>query len=452
MENKLVPASILRFLGSVQIQNILSMLGAEVVAKLSRIVTLIAMAAYLVPIQYGTAMLALACHDMIRLILRCGAGSQLVQCSEQDLPLFAQNAVVMQWSISILLAVIQYFGATLIADFYDNQLLADLLQQLAFVYLLYPLVSVRVFLTQRSNQLKYFGFCNGVCVSLENLSIALLLVSGVGIEAIVYGKFIYAVFWIALFLRKPVQNFGVGFHWQTMQKLLSNSMRLFQSEFSRSLRLNIDLFLAGKFLSPEIFGIYSFAKSASVAISQALSNAVVSALYPQCCKMFREGSKPEQTRLIAIISGMMLLAFVLQAALVPYYVPFFFADTWTASITPAIVLCLSAVPVFLLDMLCCVKRAIGRFASESKVRLGHLLLLLGSLLLMQPASPIDIAMIVLLTSLVWVVACLVMALPDYQSYLANASGTHNTGPDSSAKSVHSDGLSNEKDLITTVKV
>lgn len=387
------------------------------VAKLSRIVTLIALAATLVPVQYGSAMLALACHDMIRLILRCGAGSQLVQCSDADLPLFAQNAMVMQWLICIALTLTQYFGAAFVADFYDNPLLAQLLQQLAIVYLFYPLVSVRVFLIQRSNKLKYFGFCNGACVTVENLSIAGLLYSGTGIEAVVYGKFIYVFLWVILFSIVPVKKYGIAFHLPTIKHLFKNSFRLFQSEFSRSLRINADLFLAGKLLSPEIFGIYSFAKSASVAISQAISNAVVSALYPQCCKMVRDGASAKHVRLFCIVILMMLFCYLCQAILAPWYIPLFFNDTWTESVQSAVVLCLSAMPIFLLDMLCCVKRAVGNFVSESKVRLGHLLLLLCGLLLIEPITPLDIAVTVLLTSAMCLGVSVIFTLNEYQTWL-----------------------------------
>lgn len=399
---------------SPQLQNIASMLGAEAVSKLSRIVTLMAMAAFLLPVEYGTAMLALACHDMIRLMLRCGAGSQLVQCSDQQLPEFARNGAVIQWILCSCLALLQYAGANLIATFYDNPALADILKQLSLVYFCYPLVSVRVFLIQRSNKLRYFGFCNGLCVSVENLSIAAFLYSGAGIEAVVYGKYIYGILWVLLFSIASVKTYGIACHLPTVRHLVGNSFKLFQSEFSRSLRMNADIFIAGKLLPAEIFGIYSFAKSASIAISQAVSNAVVCALYPQFCQMYRDSKMPDpglgdtikQRRLIIGVTAAMLFCYLCQAALAPVYIPLFFADTWTASIYPAVLLCFSAMPVFLLDMLCSGKRAMGEFAFESKLRLGHLLTLLSGLLLSQPDTPEDFALAVLLAGGVWLFTCL----------------------------------------------
>ncbi|BDX08262.1 oligosaccharide flippase family protein [Planctobacterium marinum] len=385
-------------LSTTQHRNVLSMIGAEAVAKLSRIVTLLAMAAFLVPAQYGSAMLALACHDMIRLVLRCGAGSQLVQCSDDQLPAFAKNAVVMQVLLSVTLAALQYTLAIFLGEFYNNPELKQLLQQLSAVYLLYPVVSVRVFLLQRSNKLGYFGFCNGLCVSIENLSIALLLWLGQGIEVVVYGKFIYAILWILLFIRVPVAQYGIGFDWQIFKKLLANSSKLLQSELSRALRINADVLIAGKLLSPEIFGIYSFAKSASIAVSQAFSNAVTTALYPQFCVMQRDGVQSDSVKNIVLLMGLVCALYATQALLAPFYIQWVFGNTWLASIPVAVWLCISAIPIFLIDMVCVAQRAAGAFTLESHVRLAHLSVLVASLCWLKPESPLALAQVMLYAS------------------------------------------------------
>lgn len=390
---------------SQQGKNLLSMVGAEMVAKCSRIITLIMMAVFLVPEEYGIAMLALAWHDMVRLILRCGAGAQIVQCDDEELPAMARNAMLMQWLLCLGLALLQYAMAEKVGNFYQQPKLAELLQWLCGVYLLYPFVSVKVFLIQRSNQLSWFGFCNGFCVVVENVSIAAILCFGANIEAIVYGKYIYALLWIALFLPISVKGYGLGFECTVFCRLVRNSTRLFQSELSRALRINLDLFVAGKLLVPEVFGIYSFAKSASVAISQALSNAVTSALYPQLCLMQRKGVTAAQLNKLLIITLVVTVAYLLQGITAHLYIPWFFGERWQSAITATVFLCLSAVPAFLLDMLCVIQRAKGAFRVESRVRIGHLLVLLAAILWLQPASPQIMSLVVLGSGLYWLFCC-----------------------------------------------
>ena len=58
------------------------LLGTEFVAKITGLVVVFTLAASLDAVEYGTVMLAVACHEVFRLILRSGAGAQIIQCSE----------------------------------------------------------------------------------------------------------------------------------------------------------------------------------------------------------------------------------------------------------------------------------------------------------------------------------------------------------------------------------
>jgi PST family polysaccharide transporter len=59
------------------------------------------LAAQLSAIEYGTIMLALACHEVLKLVLRSGAGSQIVQCNEHQLPEFVRNGALLQCIICL---------------------------------------------------------------------------------------------------------------------------------------------------------------------------------------------------------------------------------------------------------------------------------------------------------------------------------------------------------------
>ena len=81
------------------LSNTIWLLSAEFVAKISRIFTIIVLAAQLSPMSYGTAMLALAFHDVFGLLLRAGVGSQIINCKPHQLESFAKNGILIQWGI-----------------------------------------------------------------------------------------------------------------------------------------------------------------------------------------------------------------------------------------------------------------------------------------------------------------------------------------------------------------
>lgn len=376
------------------------LLGVELLAKVSRIVTIIALAASLTPLEYGTVMLALAAHEVIRLVLRSGTGAQIVQCDDKQLPLLAGNAYLVQWLFCLGLAAIQLALAQPIGAFYDNPDVSYLLILMALVYAIYPIVSVNVFLLHRANRMREFSLRNGACIIAENLSIAIFAVCGGGILAVAVGKWVFALGWLLSFVRVSVPHFSVCFQWHRFTSLIHTSSQLVLTELTRSLRLHMDVFIAGRLLSPELFGLYSFAKNAGVGLTNSLSNAYTSALYPYVCRQQRQGEALHSLWIYGAASLIGAL-FALQALAVPVYVPILFGEQWHAAQTTTAILCLVAIPTIWIDTLCTFKRAKAHYRSELHIRIFCLVVSAALLLITMPQTPVEVALTILFSSVLW---------------------------------------------------
>lgn len=385
------------------ISNTSWLLGSEFLAKLSRIFTIVALTSTLTPISYGTAMLALAAHDMMSFLLRAGAGTQIIQCESDELADVAKNGAAIQWCICITLATFQFLLADVIANIYNNPDLVNLLKVMAFTYVLYPWVSIRVFLLHRKNAMRWFSLRMGVCTIVENLSIALFVLFGADIMAVAYGKIIFALLWLLLFSFADVKSYGIGFKLPIFKRLFKTSSQLCSSEFLKSLRMNADTFIAGKLLSPELFGFYIFAKNAGIGISQSIGNVFSSALFPFLCKLQRQGALYNHKRMIYSFAVGVGSIFIMQALFVPYYVPVIFDPKWHSTIPIVSIICLVALPTVLVDTFCNFKRAEGAYHSETLIRLACLLITVGMLLIFWPNQPMDFAIVLLSSSLIWCV-------------------------------------------------
>lgn len=377
------------------IKNALWLLSSEVLGKGSRLLTIIVLAATLPPSLYGSGMLALACHDILRLLLRSGAGNQVINCSEEQLPVIAKNAMSLQWIMCILLIILQLLMAQLASHFFANPDVAQLLTVMAFSYALFPLVSVRVFLLQRNNNMAFVGLCSGLCLLVENVSIAALVFISEDVMAIAYGKIIFSVAWLVIFSFAPSKDFGIGFDWQVIKKLLSSSSKMIFAETGKALQQHMDLFFAAKLLSPESFGLYSFAKSAGIGLSQSLNSAFNNALYPQLCKFNRDGQFELRVRNIYWLTLLLSTAFIAQAGAAFFYIPLLFASSWAAAIPVSSILCLSACATLFVDVKCNMLRAVGRYSSENFIRFFILLSSLTGLLIYQPNSSMELASVML---------------------------------------------------------
>ena len=365
--------------------------GAEILAKLSRIVTIIVLAFMLAPVSYGTAMLALACHDLFSLLLKAGAGPQIIRCSEQQLAQYVQNGIVIQWGICALLILLQMSLAGAVASWYDNPDIAQLLWVMALTYLLYPWVSIRIFLLQRDNNMRAFGIRHGICVTAENLSIALFAWYGADIMAVAYGKLVFSTLWLVLFIHLPSPRFEWRVNWTVLRELVTRSGQVFSSELLKSLRLNLDTFIAAKVMTPELFGFYSFAKNAGIGLSQSLGNVFNAALYPFLCKLHRQQTLSNHLPLIYGISGAVALIFALQAVAVPTYLPLLFDAKWQSVTTVVSVMCLVAMPSLLIDARCTLARAQAHFHQEIAIRFACLVISASCLLIVNPLQPLVFA-------------------------------------------------------------
>lgn len=383
------------------IKNVSWMMSSELLSKISRLVTVVAMAAYLSPLEYGIATLAAACHELIRVFSRAGSGARVIQCSDIHLPTVAGNASLLQWIVCILLIALQIGFAGHIASFYQNPDLQPLLVIMAFSYLCYPVVAVKVFMLQRQNRMQYFGLVCAACITIDNLSIVLFLILDHGIYAVAYAKVITAAAWVTLFGIAKIRTYYPSFHRQTFLSLCLFSIQIFTSETLRTLRSQADVLIAGRILAPELFGFYSFAKNAGVGLGQSLVAAYTSGLFPYLCSQIRLGGGAaayfRALKFAAFLSGI----FVLQSLAAPIYIDILFSSAWEGAAILVSILCLTAIPGIFIDTAASYYRALNNPFSESLLIFSCVLITTTIILLVEPSNSFELSIATASASLFW---------------------------------------------------
>lgn len=383
------------------LSNISWMMVSEMLARISRFVTLFVLAACFSTVQYGVVMLALVCHEVVRIFTRLGVGVKIIQTSEPELHETLGCAVTVQWCVAILVASIQILIAPFVAVFYDNPDLVVMLQIMAISHIIYPVVAVKVFLLQRHNRLRYFGIASGLSVAFENLVVAGLVWCSGEILVVAWAKNLAAFFWVLVFINCGITHPAATFRWPTISGLLEFSARILSTELIKSLRWQIDSLIAGRLLSPELFGLYSFAKSASVGIGQTLTSAYVSAIYPYFCQMRRNGSF-QQSLSIGWLSVVILsLGFSVQSLLAPWYIEWLFGDRWLEAVSVAVGLCLLSIPILISEYISSLFRTLNAAGTDLWLNLTSVLAILVCYSMFLPDSPTDIMQVMLLAGLLW---------------------------------------------------
>ncbi|WP_075187222.1 oligosaccharide flippase family protein [Teredinibacter haidensis] len=374
------------------------MLITEAVAKVSRLITVIAMAACLSPEIFGIACLALACHELIRIFSRAGAGAVVIQCGHAELSETAGNASLLQWCVCVALTLLQFLAAESIADFYQQQELKPLLQIMAITYLCYPIVAVKVFMLQRENRFRYFSLANAVTVSVDNLSIAVFLLLDQGVFSVAYAKIITAVCWVVIFGVASVKTYAPAFKASLFFPLAKTSSHIFAAEGLRVLRAQLDVLIAARLLDPLAFGYYSFAKNAGVGLSQSIITAYISGLYPYVCEQLRRGMGPQVLRKSLTFAAAISLVFVAQSLLAPVYIALLFPQKWESSAALVSILCITGVSAIFTDTFSVFLRARRETLREVFLIAFTVVSAALAIILVQPSTSLALAWVTLLAS------------------------------------------------------
>jgi len=403
MKTKLMPF-FKQLSGMPFIHNFSWMLIAEVFSRASRIITLLVLAANFTNSEYGLAMLALIIHELFRVFARLGSGLKVIQCNDSELLETLENAATLQWLVVLVIAFSQIILADLIAYYYQQPVLADLLKFMAIAHIFYPIVTVRIFEQQRQNKLRFYGIASGCCIAFENLFIAMYVYIAPSIFAIAYAKIAAAVLWVCLFYRLPSELVTYRCQWRIIKQAISFSSKTFVSELSRTLRFQADSLFAARLLSPELFGLYSFAKSAGLGIAQSITIAYTTTLYPYLCQQFRSKSlKRTNTfkRHAWPFSLIVCALFILQALAAQFYVEWLFDTRWKDATNLVSLLCIAAIPTLLVDHKGLIHRAQNNPFNETKIIIICTASLIGGIMFMQPNTVYETGFTVVICSFLW---------------------------------------------------
>lgn len=383
------------------IRNTSWMLAAEMVSKISRIVTVIALAAFLSPEDYGVAALVLMLHELFRVFTRAGSGALVIQCPHQVLERTAIAAWAQQWLLCLLMITIQWLTAPILASYYNQPMLEPLLQLTALTYLFYPIVSVRVFLLQRRNLFRNVAIGSTLSITADNLGTVVFLLCDTSVYAVALAKIVAAATWTIYFLRHDNPFSARSFHFPTFLHLTNFSIKVFSSELFKVSRFQMDTLIAGKLLSPELFGFYSFAKNAGIGLGQSLSNAYLSGLSPYLADQFRINNHQQASKRALKTSAYLCIIFLLQSLAAPIYLDILFTHQWSDTALVVSILCLSAIPALLIDTQGTVFRIDNSALKETLLIaccvISHIVILLS----FSPSTPISMAFTVLASSVTW---------------------------------------------------
>ncbi|MDJ0742838.1 MAG: lipopolysaccharide biosynthesis protein [Xenococcaceae cyanobacterium MO_167.B27] len=316
------------------------------VIRVTRLLATVILARFLTPDEYGLAAIVMTVNDLIRVFIRTGIGTRLVQAKAEEVAELAQSAYWLNWTISLGLFVIQCLAAFPIAWFYRNEQLIVPICIMSVTLLLIPHGLVQSALIQRENRLKAIANARMIQFSTDNILALIFAVAGFGMWAIIIPKLIVSPLWVYIMMTNHSWRPKLKFTTKGWGDLIRFGRSVLGVELLNNLRSNLDYLIVGRFLGIEALGLYYFAFNAGLGISFGIIVSIKAALLPHLCDA-RENLQLFKQRYYSsmkIIASVIIPLVLLQSMLAPFYVPIIFGEKWIEAIPILILICLSAIP------------------------------------------------------------------------------------------------------------
>ncbi|ABV37556.1 polysaccharide biosynthesis protein [Shewanella sediminis HAW-EB3] len=352
--------------------------SAQVLGRIVRLASSIILARLLTPEVFGQVAIILACFELICTPTRRITSAALIKMDDDSLFASLPNANRTNWIAAITAFVAMSLLSWPLAFFNQDSTLIAPMILMATSYLLLPFGMLYAAINLRANNMRRVGRAILWQTITDGILTAILALSGLGIWAIILPKVLVIFVWIAIHryhnplfqaqsLTKPDQAKPRS-AW-TITQMLRFGSQVGLSDFSITLRQNIDYLLVGYFLGIEALGIYFFAFNTSLGISLGIIQSYGTALYSHLCDKSNQAWDSMEVELqkryvhsLKLILKITVPVIALQSILAPIYLPFVYGSHWIEA---------GALPVFVLLCLSGLVRPIGEATSQLLISIGE---------------------------------------------------------------------------------
>ncbi len=354
---------------------------AEVIVRLSRLVTTILLARLLLPADFGIAAIALTASELIRVLASNGIGQTIIRAREDELDVVCATAQRAIRIVTAGIVALHIVAGALLAYAYSRPELMAMTALLGLAFLVMPFGDVRYFLVMRAQRMRAIAGVTAVQVIADNALTAILALSGFGAWAVVLPKLLSAPIWLAGVRRAHPDAPRLAVDARPISSMFGYAGPLLVSEVLATMRGHGDKLIVGAMLGIEALGVYYFAFNAGLGLSLSLTNALNTSLYPHLAEVAHRPAELAARFDKALRSTVLVIAglIALQAAATFLYVPLVFGERWAFATPLVALLCLSAVSKPLGDASVQLLRASGRTGDEAKAALVFTVLQLSIL-------------------------------------------------------------------------
>ncbi len=343
--------------------------SAEVIVRIVRLGTVVAIARKLSPEMMGAAALALSLFELVRVLAGAGIGQRIVAASDKSLAATCNTAHRLFWAWCCCIALLQLAVAGVLAFSHPDSAL--MLALLSGVYLMMPGGLVQVFLMMREGRLgetARIGAAQTLCDHLLTMVLVLAWPDQATIAfAIVLPKLLTTPIWLLAVRRARPWQAETAAGTMPVNGFIRFGAGVLVTEVAGAARSQLDKIIISAFLGVKALGLYYFAFNAGLGITNSFVSAFATVLFPWLCRAVGADRGARYRR--GLVTGLCLFLPVTlaQVSLASAYVPLVFGDKWAAAAPLVALLGLGALPMVAAAATTAWLRAEGRSGLDGMV-------------------------------------------------------------------------------------
>ena len=307
--------------------------GVQVVVQL---LAIMALGRLLTPEEFGlmgAATVVIACSQIVSQI---GVGPAIIQRRELE-EAHVRAAVTLSVTLGLLLGAAVYFGAPVIAGFYNIPELEPILRVVAVLFPLDGLNTVAKSLLTRDLRFRVYIALDAGSYILGYAAVAVFLAwRGYGVWALVFANLMQVVLRAIMMFVATRHTVRPTLNLRASRDLLSFGFGHSMAQIGTLLSQQGDNLVVGRWLGPAALGIYGRAYNLMVMPASAFGRIVNRVLFPVMAQVQDErqrlaGAYERALAVVALVS-LPLSAFLWVVA--PEFIPIVLGPAWTAAVLP----------------------------------------------------------------------------------------------------------------------
>jgi O-antigen/teichoic acid export membrane protein len=341
------------------------------------------LARLLEPSDFGMIAMVMVVIGMATVFTDIGLGSALIQ-RRRVRPIHYASVFYFNIFVGFVFALLTYFYASTISEFYDNEKLLPLVEVMSLSFIIGALSSVQS--TKLRKELNYalltkIGLISSFVSGVVGVSLAFW---GAGVWSLVAQTLSQGIIYNILIWTRANWKPSLQFSWKALRQLWGYGFRMFLSGMLNAIFTRLDYMIIGKLFDPASLGFFQRAKSFNLFIIKYSSGSLMSVLFPVLSKIQRDIPKLQRV-VLKSLTILSLITFLLVGGLYVVsqeLVVLLFGDKWLPSVMYFKILALSSFSYPLGSLFVSILSSRGKSKAFLRLEIYKKIVCLGSIVVL----------------------------------------------------------------------